>query len=379
MWNRSVRASREEKTRPLPGDDLIEQPIDSITHGLTILRSPRDVWPWLAQMGAGRAGWYSYDRLDNGGHRSAVRILPEYQMVGPGTVFPALPGVRDGFTLVRHERDRYLALGWCLPDGRCLVTWVFVLEPLGAGRTRLLVRARARRGYTFRGLPAWLSPAVVRPIHFVMERKMLRGVARRAESADPLLDRFMPEYEFGDRHRTFVAAPVETTFAAACQLDMQRSPTIRAIFKARELLLGSRPNQASYPAALVAWAKALGWGVLAVNPGREVVFGAVTRAWEADVTFRALRPDAFRSFEEPGYVKIVWTLCADPSGDGSIARTETRVITTDAAARVKFGRYWLAVSPGIRLIRRLAFRMVKREAERHARRWTQPRRHRETA
>jgi len=62
-WSlRSVRASRIERTRPLPGDERIPQAIDTLTHGVTIRRAPRDVWPWLVQMGAGtRAGWYSYD------------------------------------------------------------------------------------------------------------------------------------------------------------------------------------------------------------------------------------------------------------------------------------------------------------------------------
>lgn len=366
MWNRSVRASRDEETRRLPGDDLIDTPIGSITHAITILRAPRDVWPWLAQMGAGRAGWYSYDFLDNGGHPSARRILPEHQTIAPDTVFPALPGVRDGFTLVRYERDRFLLLTWRLPDGRRLMTWAFVLEPIDVGRTRLVVRARGGAGYTFRGLPTWLSLMVVRPIHFVMERKLLLGLAWRAEAADPLLDRVMPEYEYAEHHRAPVAASVETTFAAACQLDLQRSAIIRGIFKTREVLLGSHPDRAWHPTSLCNWARTIGWGVLAVDPGREVVFGAVTQAWEADVKFHPLSPDAFRSFNEPGYVKIAWTLGADPAGRESVARTETRVATTDAAAHAKFRRYWFAASPFIRLIRRIALRLVKRDAERHA-------------
>lgn len=60
--------------------------------------------------------------------------------------------------------------------------------------------------------------------------------------------------------------------------------------------------------------QALGWGVLHDDPGREVVMGAVTRPWEADVVFRALAPDAFASFAEPGYAKVVWALRADPLG-----------------------------------------------------------------
>ena len=84
--------------------------------------------------------------------------------------------------------------------------------------------------------------------------------------------------------------------------------------------------------------------------------------------FRSLRPDAFAAFNEPDYVKIVWTLRADSTGPGeSVARTETRAMTTDAGARRKFRRYWSLVSPGIVLIRRVALLLVRAEAERRAR------------
>jgi hypothetical protein len=90
----------------------------------------------------------------------------------------------------------------------------------------------------------------------------------------------------------------------------------------------------------------LGWGVLAEEPGREIVVGAITQPWLANVVFRALPPERFREFREPGYVKIVWTLRADPAGGSqSIFRTETRVATTDAMARKRFRWYWARFSP----------------------------------
>jgi hypothetical protein len=72
----------------------------------------------------------------------------------------------------------------------------------------------------------------------------------------------------------------------------------------------------------------------------------------------------FAAFDEPGYVKIAWTLRADPAGTGSVFRTETRAVATDAVARARFRRYWLFLSPGIRLIRRLAAGPIKAAAER---------------
>jgi hypothetical protein len=87
------------------------------------------------------------------------------------------------------------------------------------------------------------------------------------------------------------------------------------------------------------------------------------------VTFRALSSEEFAAFREPGFVKIVWTLRADPVDAGtSIFRTETRAMATDAAARARFRRYWAFVSPGIALIRRLSLDPLRREAERRARR-----------
>jgi len=94
-----VRSTATERKKPLPGDDLIPDPIGAVNHAITIRRSPHDVWPWLAQMGSGHAGWYSYDFIDNGGHRSAERILPEFQHATAGTVFPALPGAEDVFVV----------------------------------------------------------------------------------------------------------------------------------------------------------------------------------------------------------------------------------------------------------------------------------------
>ena len=182
LW-RSVRATTDERARALPGDERIPQAIDTLTHGVTIRRPPRDVWPWLVQMGAGsRGGWYSYDWLDNGRKPSASRIVPELQHPAIGTIFPALPGVAEGFTLLAMEHERMLMLGWPAPDGTPEVTWTFLLDELAPGVTRLLVRVRGGPGYRFHGLPLLLTRLVVRVVHFIMQRKQLLGVARRAEA-----------------------------------------------------------------------------------------------------------------------------------------------------------------------------------------------------
>jgi hypothetical protein len=189
-----------------------------------------------------------------------------------------------------------------------------------------------------------------------------------AEDADPLLDHFMPVYDVAERHHIRVAAPAEITFAAACEQDLMASPAVRAIFKAREIVLGSAPDTAAHPRGLLALTKSIGWGVLAEVPGREIVMGAVTQPWHADVVFRSLPPHEFAAFNEPNYVKIAWTLRADAtSPHDSVFRTETRVVTTDAAARARFRWYWARFSPGIQLIRWLLLGPTRRDAERRAR------------
>ena len=145
---------------------------------------------------------------------------------------------------------------------------------------------------------------------------------------------------------------------------LEQSTIVRAIFKARVDRVSHAVREPKLRAFLDQM-RAIGWGVLAEIPGREIVMGAVTRPWMADVVFRPLPPDQFAAFAEPDYVKIAWTLRADPIGAGaSIFRTETRVVTTDRAARAKFRRYWAFASPGIILIRWASLGPLKAEAER---------------
>lgn len=177
-----VRATPAETAQTLPGDELIPQPIASVNHAITIRRPPRSVWPWLVQMGAGRAGWYSYDFIDNGGHRSAERIIPAYQKVAVGAVFPAVPGAPDVFVVAQYEPDRSLVLAWRLPSGKYQTTWSFALEQSKVDQTRLVVRGRVASGYHPFGLPQWIALPLGGMAHFIMERKQLIDIATRAGS-----------------------------------------------------------------------------------------------------------------------------------------------------------------------------------------------------
>src|SRR5690242_21586300 len=108
-------ATAEERHRPLPADDLVPDPIFMSTHAVTIDAPPEAVWPWIAQMGAGRAGWYSWDLIDNGGTRSATRVVPALQMVIPGDVMPAVPHTMDAFIVASVNPPRDLML--TVPEG----------------------------------------------------------------------------------------------------------------------------------------------------------------------------------------------------------------------------------------------------------------------
>ncbi len=177
----------------------------------------------------------------------------------------------------------------------------------------------------------------------------------------------MPTFEVAERHRVRVMAPADVTLEAAKDMDLQASPIVRGIFKARELVLGAQPDAVTAPRGLLAQVESLGWRVLAETPGREMVLGAVTQPWRANVVFRGLEPEEFRAFATPGYVKIAWTLRADPVGPNeSLFRTETRVATTDPASRARFRWYWARFSAGIILIRRAMLPGVKEAAERRS-------------
>ena len=181
---------RNEDNRALPGDDLLPDAAAQITHGITIRATPEAIWPWLVQMGCRRAGYYSYDALDNGGTRSARELHPELASLSIGDVLPATPDGDDGFEVLRIEPPRALILGGLFdmdagaqrpfasprPSRYWHVSWAFMLERLDAETTRLHVRARAAHSPDARLHALW-----IRPVHDFMQSEQLRNLAARAE------------------------------------------------------------------------------------------------------------------------------------------------------------------------------------------------------
>ena len=161
----------------LPGDERVSRPTDVSTCAITIRARPADVWPWLAQMGYRRGGLYSYDWLDRLfgylDRPSAKEVLPEYQTIKAGDTIPL--GHGPDWPVVEVDPQRVLVL----EPVEGMVTWSFVLVPIDDGTTRLLTRVRFRAGPAVKDR---LTMAVMKPAAFVMTRKMLLGIKRRAET-----------------------------------------------------------------------------------------------------------------------------------------------------------------------------------------------------
>lgn len=174
-----------------------------------------------------------------------------------------------------------------------------------------------------------------------------------------------------DHHEIVIAAPSDLVFFDATRLNLQSLPIVRAIFRVRSWLMRDSVEPPAQPLGIVAETMVLGWGLLAHTPCRTIVMGAAARPWTRNVTFRTIPTEEFAGFDEPGYVKIVWTLEAEPIGpERTRFRTETRVEPTDDAARRKFFWYWLVFGMGIRFIRWNMLRELRRKALRHHHEWT---------
>jgi hypothetical protein len=166
-------ATREEAASWLPGDELLESPDGGSTRAIRIDAPATAVWPWLAQMGPSpRGGAYTYDWIENLlglDMHSVDRVLPEFQQPAVGDTIGYGP---NRMRLERVEPERVLS--WRSEDGNWV--WTFVLDERD-GSTRLISRNRFR-------LPTLGSRIAMFPLEagsLVMERKMLRGIKRRAE------------------------------------------------------------------------------------------------------------------------------------------------------------------------------------------------------
>jgi hypothetical protein len=185
-WARRWGATDDEIAARLPVDDLVSPGALATTRAITVDAPVDAVWPWLLQIGQDRAGFYSYSWLENlvgAGMHNASTLHPEWQHLELGDT------VRLASEARYHSRGRQVAALVDPPHGLVLVSppdwervqrgerasgaWGFFLEPIGDGRTRLLVRSS--------GGP--VGGHVFDAVHFLMEQKMMRGLRDRATAA----------------------------------------------------------------------------------------------------------------------------------------------------------------------------------------------------
>lgn len=180
-------ATNDELHRSLDGDEFLPAADQSTTRAITINATADDVWPWIAQLGQGRGGFYSYDWLENlvvrADLHNADRIVSEWQLTTLGAEVRLAPEV--ALNVVGLEPGRALVLRGSIPMGKVAppyeFTWAFVLLPQEDGTTRLV--ARERYDYTHRWAALIVQPAQL--VSCLMTPKMLRGIKSRAEMHRP--------------------------------------------------------------------------------------------------------------------------------------------------------------------------------------------------
>ncbi|MDH3697070.1 MAG: hypothetical protein OEQ81_00295 [Flavobacteriaceae bacterium] len=188
-----ITATKEEKSLMLPGDEVTPNFKGRETHAITINSSTKEIFPWIKQMGCRRAGWYSYDKIDNGGKSSARVIIQEFQDVKIGDILPARPSDPPGvgFKVNGIKENEYLVLTTFskFPSFRPVKqneqpkmfwksSWTFFLRKESLNRTRLIVRSSV----DFH--PWWisiLSYLIAKPLHFIMQKRQLINIKNRIE------------------------------------------------------------------------------------------------------------------------------------------------------------------------------------------------------
>ena len=177
-WHLRWGATDEEVARPMAGDAQVPHPMLQATRAITIRASAAEIWPWLIQMGYRRAGWYSYDILDNEG-KHVDRIIPELQHLEVGDVMKT--DAEGGFTVAAIESNRSLVL--VIRNLYSQISSSIFLDEIDKEQTRLVMRLRANFK---RDLRIFLFYLIFEPGDFVMMRKELLGIKQRVERMSTL-------------------------------------------------------------------------------------------------------------------------------------------------------------------------------------------------
>lgn len=169
----------------MPLDAEVAEPKLNSTMAVSIAAAPEDIWPWLSQMGdPPRAGYYSYTWIERWAGmqiKNSDAVLEQFQHLEPGDRLD-----RNGtMTVLAVEPPRHLVLGPAPAVDWLRCTWAFGVYPQEDGSTRLVTRVRAQ--WSWRQMLAktppfsWPLYLLIEPGAFIMERKMLFEIRRRAE------------------------------------------------------------------------------------------------------------------------------------------------------------------------------------------------------
>lgn len=187
-------ATPEEVAGDFPGKELIPGGARSGAMAITIDAPPGEVWRWLSQMGYGRAGWYSWDHLDNWGRSSEKTLHPEWQDIHLGDHLPSMPDDKGWWEVAALEPERFLGLRASVdlrgrpfdpaggfPRSYSDSIWGFQLNELPGERTRLVVSG----WWAVR--PAWLRPIAsvlfLEPSHWIMQTRQFQNLKGLAEES----------------------------------------------------------------------------------------------------------------------------------------------------------------------------------------------------
>jgi hypothetical protein len=171
-WALTWGSTDEEIARSMPGDEVLQDPAFNATRAVTVEATPEEIWPWIVQIGYRRAGFYSYDSLDNDGIPSSERILPEYQGLEVGDLIPLSKSANVRVTEL--EPPKSMVLLFEVPGTWSNATWVWGLYPVDNSHTRLVTRLRAN--------PRHVRSRIFLDLgEIVMMRKCMLGIKRRAE------------------------------------------------------------------------------------------------------------------------------------------------------------------------------------------------------
>ena len=186
--------SKEKATQPLPGDELIKEPKSQFTHAIEINAPAKYVWPWVAQIGQGRGGFYSYEALENLSNLNIYNsdeILPEFQNHQIGDLIPF--GTKDAYPLEVYEHGKAMVIAHrhdmdnntsydpkvSSPTNYFQVSWLWYVEPMSEHSSRFISRNRVTYASTLKN--KLMFGALMEPIIFTMDRKMCYGIKKRAE------------------------------------------------------------------------------------------------------------------------------------------------------------------------------------------------------